>query len=47
MASKTYRSIALTKPQADYLAAEAARLAIPVAELIRRIIDQYRETKRP
>jgi hypothetical protein len=37
------RSIALTKPQAEALDAEAQRLGLTVAELLRRIIDQWRE----
>ena len=43
-------SIALTKPQDAYLAAEAARLGIAKADLIRRIIDRHRGSevsKRP
>jgi hypothetical protein len=36
------RMISLTEPQAAFLKEEAARLGISVADLIRRIIDQYR-----
>jgi hypothetical protein len=39
------RSILLTDPQIAFLQAEAARLGITVADLIRRIIDKHRETK--
>jgi hypothetical protein len=35
----------LSTPQHDYLRAEAERLGISVADLIRRIIDTYRESK--
>ena len=34
--------IALTRPQMAFLKAEAARLGITVADLIRRIVDQHR-----
>ncbi len=35
--------ISFTDPQMAFLKAEAQRLGIPVAELVRRIVDQYRE----
>lgn len=35
--------ISFTEPQIAFLKDEAKRLGIPVAELVRRIIDQYRE----
>lgn len=35
-------SVSLTKPQRDFLEREAKRMGITVADLIRRIIDQYR-----
>lgn len=35
-------SVSLTKPQLDFLKREAKRMGITVADLIRRIIDQYR-----
>ena len=35
-------SISLSKPQLEWLQAEAARLGITVSELIRRLIDQKR-----
>lgn len=34
--------ISVTEPQQEWLKAEAARLGISVAELIRRIVDQKR-----
>lgn len=34
-----------TVPQKAFLDAEAAKLGITVAELVRRIIDEYRERK--
>jgi hypothetical protein len=34
-----------TKPQMAFLKEEAERLGISVAELVRRIIDEYREKK--
>lgn len=39
------QSVTITKPQAEFLEAEAAKLGITVSDLIRRIIDQYRESK--
>jgi hypothetical protein len=36
------QSIKLTEPQTAFLDAEARALGITVAELIRRIIDEYR-----
>jgi hypothetical protein len=38
-------SLMLTVPQYEYLMAEAKRLGISVADLIRRIIDQHRESR--
>ncbi len=46
MAATARLSINLTPPQHAYLKAEAERLGITVADLIRRIIDQHREAKR-
>jgi hypothetical protein len=37
------RMISFTAPQIAFLNAEAARLGISVADLVRRIIDQHRE----
>lgn len=34
--------VSVTEPQQDWLKAEAARLGISVAELVRRIIDEKR-----
>jgi hypothetical protein len=43
---KTHKqSVSLTEPQFQFLKAEAERLGISVSDLIRRIIDQYREGK--
>jgi predicted DNA-binding ribbon-helix-helix protein len=36
------QSVTLTKPQANYLREEAAKLGISMSDLIRRIIDQHR-----
>lgn len=38
-------SIVLTDPQTAYLRKEAKRLGVSLAEMIRRIIDAYREPK--
>ncbi len=38
----TKHMVSLTDPQAAYLKAEAQKLGISVADLIRRIIDQHR-----
>jgi hypothetical protein len=35
--------VSFTEPQMDFLQQEAKRLGIPVAELVRRIVDEYRE----
>lgn len=35
-----------TEPQLAFLKAEAERLGITVAELVRRIIDEYRKKQR-
>ncbi len=42
MATLFKQSVALTTPQREVLKAEADRLGITVADLIRRIIDQWR-----
>jgi predicted DNA-binding ribbon-helix-helix protein len=39
------QSVTLTAPQFAFLKKEAKRLGISVSDLIRRIIDQYREEK--
>ena len=42
--SKTHQQgIRLTTPQVEFLQKEAERLGISVSDLIRRIIDAYRE----
>jgi hypothetical protein len=43
MSEKTRRSVAYSGPQMKFLEREAARLGIKVSELLRRIVDQYRE----
>jgi hypothetical protein len=45
MATTVKQSIVLTKPQSDFLKEEAERLGISAADLIRRIIDRYREDR--
>jgi hypothetical protein len=40
------QTVTFTKPQADYLKAEASALGISVADLVRRIIDRHREKGR-
>lgn len=42
---KTRRSIAFTEPQLKWLAQEAKRLGLSVADVVRRIIDEAREIK--
>ena len=39
------QSLTLTQPQRDFLSAEAARLGVTVSEVVRRIVDQYREAR--
>jgi hypothetical protein len=39
------RMISLTGPQESFLKREAEKLGISLSDLIRRIIDQYREGK--
>jgi hypothetical protein len=46
MSAKPRPSGVLTEPQAAFLEAGAARLGITPVELVRRIVDQYREAKR-
>ena len=46
MSTKPRTSVVLTEPQVAFLKAEAARLGITLGELVRRIVDQYREAKR-
>lgn len=37
------QSITFTVPQEEYLGTEAARLGISISELVRRIVDAYRQ----
>ena len=37
--------VSLTEPQIAFLKAEAAKFGISVSELIRRIVDKYREAR--
>ena len=46
MVTTLRRSVTLSKPQYEALVAEAERLGISVAELLRRIVDEWR-TARP
>jgi len=41
--SSARQSVTLTKPQQSFLSKEANRLDISVSDLIRRIVDQYRD----
>jgi hypothetical protein len=43
MKSHQRQYVTLTDPQAVFLKEEAARLGISVSDLIRRIVDAYRE----
>jgi len=43
MATKTRHTVSLSDPQLAFLEKEAERLGISVSDLIRRIIDTYRE----
>jgi hypothetical protein len=40
------QTVTFTRPQSDFLKLEAERLGITVSDLIRRIIDQHRESNR-
>jgi len=44
--NKQKQMISFTVPQRDFLKQEAARLGISVAELVRRIVDEYRERQK-
>jgi hypothetical protein len=46
MSTKPRTSVVLTEPWMAFLKAEAARLGTTLGELVRRIVDQYREAKR-
>lgn len=39
------QSIGFTGPQHAFLAAEAERLGISLADVVRRIVDEYREKR--
>jgi hypothetical protein len=39
------RMISFTHPQEAFLKQEAQRLGVSVSDLVRRIVDQYREGK--
>jgi hypothetical protein len=43
MSTTKRQSVTLTEPQARFLEVEAERLGITVSDLIRRIVDTYRE----
>ena len=45
MSTMHKQSITFTAPQIDFLRLDAEQLGISVGELVRRIIDAYRETK--
>ena len=35
--------VSLTRPQAEWIDAEVARLSVSRAEVVRRVLDRYRE----
>jgi hypothetical protein len=39
------RSVVFTKPQLAFLKEEAKRLGVSIAEVIRRIVDEYRSNR--
>ncbi len=39
------QTISFTKPQNDYIQEEAEKLGISKADLVRRIIDEYRNNR--
>lgn len=45
MGTTVRQSVTLTKPQHEVLATEAERLGITVSDLIRRIVDEWREKR--
>ncbi len=45
MSTSVRQSVSLTKPQFEALKAEAERLGISVSDLIRRIVDGWRDAK--
>ncbi len=40
------QTVFLTEPQAEFLKREAEKLGITVSELLRRIVDSYRENRK-
>ena len=40
------QTITFTKPEIEYLKAEAKRLGISVADLVRRVVDQHIDQQR-
>lgn len=46
MTANARQSVVLTKPQIAFLKKEADQLGITVSDLIRRIIDKYREQRK-
>ena len=45
MATLARINLSLTEPQLAFLRIEAERLGVTVGELLRRVIDQYREQR--
>jgi hypothetical protein len=45
MRTTSRQSVTLTKPQVAFLKAESIRLGITLSDVIRRIIDHYREAR--
>jgi len=43
---KVRQMLQFTKPQLEFLKSEAARLGLSIAELVRRIVDEYREYRK-
>jgi predicted DNA-binding ribbon-helix-helix protein len=46
MPATVRQTVTFTKPQYDWLKAEAERLGISVSDLIRRLIDEGRDRRR-
>lgn len=44
MASRKQLTVVFTAPQTDWLRREAERLDISIGELVRRIVDRWRDT---
>jgi hypothetical protein len=47
MSTSVRQTITFTAPQMTFLKEESARLGITIGELLRRIIDAYREARAP